>query len=388
MAGLSGTSLQIAFLTHEPFYPPSGGGSSEAIYLVRELCRRGHQVQLFCPQVAEPDFVRREFGVDLQEFTLWQMGRYASLRNFKYLLYPFFLERQVTKRLRQSPCDLILSQHAIAAVAAGRLKQRLGIPTVMNFLDYLTGFMETWPPYIAPPFLLRHLKRFEVSLPRRYQVDGLLSISDTMADHVRAAGYPAERIQPIYFGFDGAAFPLRQPQDAPPPERPVVVMHGSFDQHHLGRIALQALTLAARKRPELVFRFVGRETPTLKNFAARLRTAVPQINIELTGFTPYTEMAKCLKTASVGIVPYEESSGTHCAFVAKIVEYLGVGLPVVSTAIQSAKRYFELEPMAKFVPFEGAAFGQEILRWLEMPLAQQNAWATAASAKVHRDLDW
>lgn len=90
MAGHLGTSLRIAFLTHEPFYPPSGGGSSEAIYLVRELCRRGHQVQLFCPQVAEPDFVRREFGVDLQEFTLWQMGRYASLRNFKYLLYPFF----------------------------------------------------------------------------------------------------------------------------------------------------------------------------------------------------------------------------------------------------------------------------------------------------------
>ena len=33
--------MRIAFLTHEPFYPPSGGGSAEAAYLVQELVRRG-----------------------------------------------------------------------------------------------------------------------------------------------------------------------------------------------------------------------------------------------------------------------------------------------------------------------------------------------------------
>ena len=32
--------LRIAFLTHEPFYPPSGGGSAEAVYLVEEMARR------------------------------------------------------------------------------------------------------------------------------------------------------------------------------------------------------------------------------------------------------------------------------------------------------------------------------------------------------------
>jgi hypothetical protein len=36
------------------------------------------------------------------------------------------------------------------------------------------------------------------------------------------------------------------------------------------------------------------------------------------------------------MVPYEESTGTHCAFVAKIVEYLATGLPVASTRIRSA----------------------------------------------------
>src|SRR6266446_6327764 len=132
--------VRLAFLTHEPFYPPSGGGSAEAVYLVEELVRRGHEVHVFSPKVADPDAVQRKFRVVLHEFKSWKMGRYARLRNFKYLLYPLLLQRMVEKAARQIQFDLVLSQHAIAAVTAGRLRARLRVPVVMNFLDYLSGF--------------------------------------------------------------------------------------------------------------------------------------------------------------------------------------------------------------------------------------------------------
>src|SRR5438874_8600052 len=113
--------MKVAFLTHEPFYPPSGGGSAEAIYLVREMLQRGHEVHLFCPAFPEPDKVKRLLagerdigpsrkptpdpsqqgngstgqtpfvgatkglsgGLQCHLFNTWQMGRYTSLRNFK-----------------------------------------------------------------------------------------------------------------------------------------------------------------------------------------------------------------------------------------------------------------------------------------------------------------
>src|ERR1044071_608298 len=103
---------RIAFLTHEPFYPPSGGGSAEALYLVEETVRRGHEVHLFCPKLVDAALVREKFKVQLHEFTLWKMGRYAALRNFKYLLYPFFLQRLVERTALKF--DLVFSQHAIA----------------------------------------------------------------------------------------------------------------------------------------------------------------------------------------------------------------------------------------------------------------------------------
>lgn len=383
--------MRLALLTHEPFYPPSGGGSAEAVYLVEEMKRRGHDIHLFCPQVASPSEVRDRFGVTLYEFKKWAMGRYASLRNLKYLLYPFFLCQMVRRQARETPFDLIFSQHAISAVAAGWLKQRLHVPTVMNFLDYLTGFMETWPAYLAPPPLLRQLTRFELSLPRRYQADGLLTVSDTLADYFANSGYPRQRIRPIYYGFDAAIFPFREarPEAAGLSEpHPIIVMHGSLDHHHLGPIALGAMKQVVQREPGARFRFVGQRTAALERFLLKVKAEIPDAAVETTGFVPYREVASQLAGATAGIVPYEESKGTHCAFVAKIVEYLAIGLPVVSTPLNSAERYFGKEPRVRFSSFNGSDFGEKILGWLKSPDRNNSQQARAASERVRSELDW
>lgn len=381
--------MKIAFLTHEPFYPPSGGGSAEAIYLVQEFVRRGHEVHVFCPAVAEARRVQEQFKIELHEFTAWQMGRYTSFRNFKYLLYPSFLARMVERSARELRFDLIFSQHAIAAVAAGRLKRTLRVPVAMNFLDYLTAFMETWPAYLAPPPWLAILKRFELSLPQKSGADGVLTVSDTLADFVAATGYPRERIRPIYFGYDARLFPFQEQHTSPHLwSKPVIAMHGSLDHHHLGAIALEAMARVAQQCPQAVFRFIGQRTGALESFLGRLNRRVPNARVECTGFVPYSEVAQRLADAVVGIVPYEESTGTHCAFVAKIVEYLGIGLPVVSTPLDSARRYFQSEPMIRFSEFNGASFGERILSWQREPPLNFSELARAAHERVRRELDW
>ncbi len=377
--------LRIAFLTHEPFYPPSGGGSAEAVYLVQEMVRRGHEVHVFGPQVDDVENVRKKFGVRLHQFTRWPMGRYAKLRNFKYLAYPFFLERMVAAAAREMKFDLLFSQHAISAVAAGKLKKPLGVPVVMNFPDLLTGFMETWPGYVAPKPLVHALMRYEMSLPARYGVDGVCAISDEFAGRLAARGYPREKICPIYYGYDAQAFPLRG--QLPPGQPPVVVMHGSFDAHHLGQIAFDAVKLVAAKKPETIFRFVGRRTAGLEKFLRRAQT-ISSFKFEATGFTPYAEVAKQLASASVGIVPYEESAGTHCAFVAKIVEYVATGLPAVCTPLRSVRGYFQNDPLVKFSEFSGEDFGRKVLSWLEEPIANWQPHAAQSAARVKAELDW
>jgi glycosyltransferase involved in cell wall biosynthesis len=380
------TPLRIAFLTHEPFFPPSGGGSAEAVYLVQEMARRGHAVHVFGPKIPDADSVAKKFGVTLHPFEKWEMGRYAKLRNFKYVAYPFFLERLVAAAARGIKFDLLFSQHAISAVAAGKLKRRLKIPVVMNFPDLLTGFMETWPSYVAPKPLVRALMRYEMSLPVRYGVDGVCAISDEFADRLVARGYPREKICPIYYGYDAAAFPLRE-QLPLRGNSPVVVMHGSFDAHHLGQIAFDAVKFVVTKKPETIFRFVGKRTAGLEKFLQRAQT-IPHFKFEATGFTPYAEVAKQLASATVGIVPYEESAGTHCAFVAKIVEYVATGLPTVCTPLKSVRSYFKNDPLVKFSGFDGADFGGNILSWLDAPVSTWQPLVAESAARVKAELDW
>jgi glycosyltransferase involved in cell wall biosynthesis len=379
------TSLRIAFLTHEPFYPPSGGGSAEAVYLVQEMVRRGHEVHVFGPQIDDADTVQKNFSVKLHQFTKWPMGRYAKLRNLKYLAYPFFLERMVAVAAQEFKFDLLFSQHAISAVAAGKLKKQLGVPVMMNFPDLLTGFMETWPAYVAPKPLVQTLMRYEISLPVRYGVDGVCAISDEFAARLAARGYPREKICPIYYGYDAQAFPLRK--GLPPDKPPVVVMHGSFDSHHLGQIAFDAIKFVVAKGPETIFRFVGKRTTGLEKFLQRAQ-AIPDFKFEATGFTPYAEVSKQLASASVGIVPYEESAGTHCAFVAKIVEYVATGLPTVCTPLKSVQSYFKTDPLVKFSQFNGEDFGKKILSWLDEPVANWQPHAAQSAARVKAELDW
>ena len=381
--------MRLAFLTHEPFYPPSGGGSAEAVYLVRELVSRGHEVHIFGPPSVEPARVEQEFGVQLHPFTQWQMGRYTPWRNFKYLLYPSALCRLVEPAARIRTFDLLLSQHAISAVAAGRLGCRLKMPVVMNFLDHLSGFMETWPVWLMPPPVLAVLKRYELSVPRRFAAAGVLTVSDTLADLFAQAGYSRERLLPIYYGYDSRLFALdERAVKARTDQPPTIVMHGSLDHHHLLNIALGAVERVVAERPDAIFKFVGQRTGALEGFLRRVRRRVPSARLDCTGFVPYGDVANLLSTASVGIVPYEESTGTHCAFVAKTVEYLGLGLPVVSTPLDSGRRYFSNERLVRFSRFDGSDFGENILEWLREPLERRNGLAAAASARVRAELDW
>jgi glycosyltransferase involved in cell wall biosynthesis len=202
-------------------------------------------------------------------------------------------------------------------------------------------------------------------------------------------GYPRERLLPIYYGYDSSLFPLRPESVAEQAnERPTIVMHGSLDHHHLKEVALDAIAFVVQNRPDAVFKFVGKETPALKGFLERVSQRIPGTLVECTGFVPYNEVGRHLAEAAIGIVPYEESIGTHCAFVAKIVEYLGVGLPVVSTPLNSAVRYFGDEPMVRFSEFDGTSFGRKIMSWLLDPPELREHFARSASERVRKELDW
>ncbi len=391
--------MRIAFLTHEPFYPASGGGSIEAIYLVETMARNGMDVDVFCPDFQVPEYFKEDpwSRVRFYKFKKWEMGRYTRLRNIKYLLFPFQLVQMVRSAAWDGGrrYDWVWGQHSIACVAAGMLKKSVKVKCpsaqiAMNYLDLLTGFMENWPKYLAPPFLLKRLTQYEISTPLRYQADQILTVSDELLERFHKLGVERSRLHPFYFGIDANLFASTgwEPQLSMQ-ESPEVVMHGSFDHHHLGPLALEATLLTLGRHPGIRFRFIGNATSAWKSFEVNLKKKGADMSrIDREDFIPYESLPSKLAQSHIGWVPYEPSSGTHSAFIAKFVEYQALGMPTVSGKLRGIFRYFGDSPIARFTEFNGQALSDALLDVVKEPVATWRERGVQIRQKTLNNLDW
>ena len=376
--------MRVAFLTHEPYDPPSGGGSSEAPYLIREFVSRGHQVHLFCPQFSNMDTVRSRDGMRLHPFDSWSMGRYTRWRSLKYAAYPFALEQKLRSWLRQHPDSGVFAQHSISGVTAHRVASLAQGPVVLNYLDQLTGFIEGWEPGAFWRPVARTLQRWECGLAKGARVDGVLAVSDELMRRLEPVVGPNVATMTLRFGMDSARFPYRPSTES---SRPVVVMHGSMDRHHLGPILAGAMRIVAKRRPGTVFRFIGRRTPSLARVLDQASGS--GMAVEHTPFCPYDRIGEEIRQATIGMIPYEDTAGGRCAFVAKAVEYAAVGLPWVSTRLAGIADYFQGERSVRLTDFDPEGFAEAILGLIpEAVRGDLVDDAATLSRRVHGDLAW
>lgn len=384
--------MRVFLLSHEPLFPPTGGGSSEAKYLVSELVRRGHKVTFIGPMhdSVTQGALCELFNIEVIPFKTFKMGRYTKLRTIKYLLYPIFLSQLIEGHLRSKNCDLLIGQHSISCVAAGLVGRRVGIPVVMNFLDFLTGFMDTWPQHLMPKPILYFLKKFELSLPIRFKASGVLCISEALRQRFLSLGFDNKKLRNMYFGFDHQAFCFSGARTrvikATTPVK--LVMHGSMDNHHLGPILLNSLREISnlRKDNNIELHFIGVVTKALQSFIEDLNLEAREIRIVTHGFINYRDIAGVISKADIGLVPYEENDGSHCAFVAKAVEYAALGLPVVTTRLEGIQSYFSNTPTFRFSDFTGTSFASQVLGMIaHYPTYEV---LKEVSEKVHAELSW
>ena len=381
-------SLHVGVVTHEPFWPPSGGGSSEAPYLVEHLVSRGHRVTVFAPAPGPVAAIERRFGICLDRFALFPMERRTRLRTLKYLAFPVLIERHLETRHAADPLSVVLAQHSISGVAAGRFGRRRAVPVVLNYLDCLTGYLDAGggPRWACRP-LVRRLQQFELGMARRYHAAAALTISATLADALVATGLPAERVLPIYYGFDERLFDPRRarcPQELTPG---YVLMHGSWDDHHLGDVVPLAIDAVLARRPATRFVIAGqgrrRYERLRRRGAARWGAAV-----RFVGWVDYERICDYLAGAAVGLVPYPPSTGAHYTVACKLIECVAMGVPSVCTALRGTQRYFADEPLVRFADFTPESLADAVVAWLETSPADRRQIGEPGSARIRREQSW
>jgi glycosyltransferase involved in cell wall biosynthesis len=106
---------------------------------------------------------------------------------------------------------------------------------------------------------------------------------------------------------------------------------------------IEAMKLVVERVPEARLLFVGAFHE--REYEAETRRLIALSGLEkavtLTGQVPYTDVPKWLAQASVGLIALQETEQFKMCIPTKLFEYMGSGLPVVSSDLPPARRFME-----------------------------------------------
>ena len=363
-----------------------GSVASADFVMVRELLRRGHQVDLY----ADRDHIPNPAGLSgLDGFGYVGLPRPVICRfpgRAKQLaevlagpIWQAAWRRRylaaAAPRHRADPYDVLLTLGVAPPFALA------GVPTVTWVqgstsleLDALRRLKPIIRRVSGPPVYLTLVTYYRMRAGRERRLlqrcDKIICCSSFTRKGLAGAGVPAERLHAIPYAVDLQRF---GPAEAARPGGPVLLSLGRLDPRKRVDLLLDAFTLIARAVPQSRLRIVGR--PGYAPGQLRLIDRSPvRDQIEYSPGVPREAVPDLLRSARVLVQASEnEDFGTAVA------EALACGVPVVVGPSNGTADYIDAgsEVFASYAPDDVAAAAIRVLR-----RAQEDPGGSRASARA------
>ena len=182
--------------------------------------------------------------------------------------------------------------------------------------------------------------------------DHIITVTDLWRQALIERGQPGHKITVIMNVADERAFnPSVVPDQTLGPRNGFqLIYHGNIDQRYGLDLAVQAIDRVRRELPDVHLTVHGggeyREVIEAMIERAKLRDHV-EISRE---FVPTPVLAKRIKAADLGIVPYRDGVFTGAILPTKLMEYAALGLPVIAARTPTISRYFDDSMVEFFTP--------------------------------------
>ena len=302
------------------------GGAANAFLTARELARRGHAVAFACPPQGDlagrlvPEGIT-VYGLDiLQDWDVRSAWRLAAIA-------------------REWKADLLHAHHPQGHAMALLSSFRHRLPIVVH-------------RHVNNP-IPRH--PFSQIKYRSARISRYVAVSAAIGKRLTDAGVEPERVSVIPACIDPARWEkAREARTRLNGARPIVFMVGHYSAIKGQDVLLEAAPLVLAKHPEVVFRFAGRGTETLKAKAERLGVAA---SVELLG--ERHDVPELMAGARLLAMPsLQEGLGLAAA------EAHATGVPVVASTAGGLPEVVSDRETGLLVPPGDARALAEALVWL------------------------
>ncbi|MGB2715280.1 MAG: glycosyltransferase family 4 protein [Vicinamibacterales bacterium] len=223
-------------------------------------------------------------------------------------------------------------------VLAGILPRLMGARLVLDVHDPMPELFMSWGKTNKLLIkLLRIQERFSWTI-----ADRVVSVNESMRDHLQAKGVPAEKIFIVNNFPDQRLFPLCEPSTWPRNGESLVLLYcGTVTEHYDLTLAVGAIARLVREIP-VKLRILGEGNRLAEVFAVAASSGVAA-SIEHLGLVPIEQVPAEMRKADVGVSCHRAGVFGDLYFSTKIVEYLTQGLPVVSPRTTTITKYLPEE---------------------------------------------
>ena len=150
--------------------------------------------------------------------------------------------------------------------------------------------------------------------------------------------------------------------------RPFVLMyHGLLVERHGLDLAIRAVAKLRAKIPGIQLHMYGEPTDYSEKIEQLVGELKLQDVVKSHGFKKLDEIAKCISTIDVGVIPNRSSSFTAINFPTRIFEYLAMQKPVIVPDTQGIQDYFSSDEIIYFKAGEVDSLAEKMLWAYENP---------------------
>ncbi|MFW2382639.1 MAG: glycosyltransferase, partial [Acidimicrobiales bacterium] len=262
-----------------------------------------------------------------------------------------------------------------------RLAKRYGVPVLFRAIDVSHGIRKT---RLAP--LIRLAEHYIYR-----NADAISTHNVGLADYVVEHGADPDTVSIEYPGLDLERFQRRPRHSGLAAELNiagtdrVVLFMGTLYRFAGLDPFLRLCAPWLKENPDMVVLLIGggEEEAALRRLAADLQI---ESQVRITGFVDYEVLADYLSLGDVAINPFDRSEVTENALPGKVLQYLGSGLPTVSTPLRGLMGMIGDDRSTEFAEL-GPAFMASVMKWVDDEEARQDA-ARAARDLMERLCQW
>lgn len=331
----------------------------------RALADRGDEVHLVCLSEAGAQRVGRG-TIRLHHVPCEKPvgGAGAYLRGYSRFLGHAL--RHVSALALRGGLDLVEADNMPDILTAAAIVPRLrGTPVLLDVHD-------TFPELFATKFGYPQSHRFVRLLELEERVsaalaDHVITVTEEARQRLIARGVGRRSSSVVMNSPDERVFgPPRGPVDLPA-EGPVrVLYHGGLAPRFGVEVLIRAVGLLGEALPRVELRVCGSGEDRDRLAALAAELAPERIDVAPRP-VPFERIPAELEAAHIGVVPTLHDEFTELLLPVKLLEYVHMGLPAVSSRLPGIERYFDDESVRFFEPGSPASLAEAVRDVCERP---------------------